>query len=266
MNKNARMWLIGIAVALIVILLIAGIRGMGKNGTPEPSPSLPSVSESPLSSDSTKAEAGRTSGDKAPDHQTAQNNGTMGTDPLNRYLTEQDSIMMTMKEQMIIRDRSGSAAIDFLKGMIPHHQAAIKMSESYLNHNGASEELKTLAKDIITAQKDEIKQMNDMIGEYEKNEPKDNANEDAYLEKYSEMFSDDSMSHHINPDGAENLDQAFAEGMMMHHQMAVDMSGDILEYTDQKEVRKLAEDIIELQEKEMKLMKKYIPEASATVQ
>lgn len=166
--------------------------------------------------------------------------------------------MMTMMEDMIIRERSGSAAIDFLKGMIPHHEAAVKMSESYLNHGGNSEELKTLAQDIITAQKEELKQMNRLIGEYEKDGSKDDANEDAYLEKYSEMFSDDSMSHHINPDGAETMDQAFAEGMIMHHQMAVDMARDILDYTEEKEVRELAENIIELQEKEIAQMEKLV--------
>ena len=43
--------------------------------------------------------------------------------------------------------------LDFLRGMIPHHEAAIKMSESYLNYQGKSDELKTIAQDIITAQK-----------------------------------------------------------------------------------------------------------------
>ena len=45
---------------------------------------------------------------------------------------------------------------------------------------------------------------------------------------------------------------------MMHHQMAVDMAKDILDYTDQKEVRELAQTIIELQEKEISQMEKLI--------
>ena len=81
-------------------------------------------------------------------------------DDLSRYLTEQDSIMMNMMEDMVIREKSGNASLDFLRGMIPHHEAAIKMSESYLNYQGKSDELKTIAQDIITAQKDELKQMN----------------------------------------------------------------------------------------------------------
>ena len=57
---------------------------------------------------------------------------------------------------MMIREKSGSADIDFLKGMIPHHEAAIKMSESYLNYGGEVSDLETLAQDIITAQKKEL--------------------------------------------------------------------------------------------------------------
>ena len=260
MSKQARMWLIGIIAALVIILLIAGIASNkkgGKSGT-EPSSLVQETSGSPLTAGSGNAESGKASKGNETDPGNSQGSVAEGTDALNRYLTEQASIMMTMKEEMLIRERSGSAAVDFLKGMIPHHEAAIKMSESYLNYGGASEELKTLAQNIIKTQKDELTQMKGMVSEYEKNGPKDDANEDAYLEKYSEMFSDDSMSQHINPDGAEHLDQAFAEGMMMHHQMAVDMAKDILDYTDQKEVRELAQTIIELQEKEISQMEKLI--------
>lgn len=256
MSKNARMWLIGIIAGLIVILLVAGALANNNNGTQETNPSS-SVQETSGSSAaaSSEPESGisiENGGEMS--HDSDHGHGAAAGDDLSRYLTEQDSIMMTMMEDMIIRERSGSAAVDFLKGMIPHHEAAIKMSESYLNYEGESEELKTLARDIIAAQKDEIKQMNEMITEYEKNGHKDDAAEDAYLEKYSEMFSDDSMSHHINPSDVDNIDQAFAEGMIMHHQMAVDMARDILDYTDQKEVRELAQNIIDLQEKEIAQM------------
>ena len=166
--------------------------------------------------------------------------------------------MMNMMEDMMIREKSGSADIDFLKGMIPHHEAAIKMSESYLNYGGGVSDLETLAQDIITAQKKELTEMNDLVKKYEKEGKKNQENEDAYLAKYSGMFSDDSMSHHINPSGVDNIDQAFAEGMIMHHQMAVDMARDILDYSEQEEVKKLAQDIIDVQEKEIEQMQKLI--------
>jgi uncharacterized protein (DUF305 family) len=46
--------------------------------------------------------------------------------------------------------------------------------------------------------------------------------------------------------------------MIMHHQMAVDMARDILDYSEQEEVKKLAQDIIDVQEKEIEQMQKLI--------
>lgn len=261
MNKNMRLWIIGICVALVIIIVAAAAAMNRKSGMPQESAT---TSESGVTEGSSTA-AGMDSTQESTamshshmDH--SSHTGQASGDNLSRYLTEQDSIMMKMMEDMMIREKSGSASIDFLKGMIPHHEAAIKMSESYLNYGGEGSELQTLAQDIITAQKKELTQMNDLVKQYEEEGKKDQEKEDAYLAKYSEMFSDDSMSHHINPDGVENIDQAFAEGMIMHHQMAVDMAKDILEYTDKKEIQDLAQEIIDTQEKEIEQMQKLIRE------
>lgn len=44
----------------------------------------------------------------------------------------------------------------------------------------------------------------------------------------------------------------------MHHQMAVDMARDILEYTDYEEIRTMAQNIIDVQEKEIAQMEKIL--------
>ena len=264
MNKNMRTWVIGICVALVIIVAVAAAFANSRSGSDDGQTSqsqTESTSASAASQTETETgsreQASSNSGNAA-DH--SGHNGHMNAsgDDLSRYLTEQDSIMMNMMEDMMIREKSGSADIDFLKGMIPHHEAAIKMSESYLNYGGEVSDLETLAQDIITAQKKELTEMNDLVKKYEKEGKKNQENEDAYLAKYSGMFSDDSMSHHINPSGVDNIDQAFAEGMIMHHQMAVDMARDILDYSEQEEVKKLAQDIIDVQEKEIEQMQKLI--------
>ncbi len=53
---------------------------------------------------------------------------------------------------------TGDADVDFLAGMIPHHQGAIDMAEVVLKY-GKDPKVKKLAEDIVAAQKKEIAMM-----------------------------------------------------------------------------------------------------------
>ena len=70
-------------------------------------------------------------------------------------------VMTQMHEDMMV-EPTGDADVDFVRGMIPHHQGAIDMAKIVLEH-GKDPEIRKLAEEVITAQEAEIAMMNQWL-------------------------------------------------------------------------------------------------------
>lgn len=82
---------------------------------------------------------------------------TMAAATDNKAVNGYKAAMQQMHEQMMIA-YTGDADVDFVRGMIPHHQGAIDMAKVELAY-GKDPELRRLAEDIVKAQETEIAAM-----------------------------------------------------------------------------------------------------------
>ena len=78
------------------------------------------------------------------------------------YQTANDKMHADMEIEF-----TGDADVDFMRGMIPHHQGAIDMAKVALEH-GKDPKVRKLAQDVITAQEGEIAMMQKWLADRSK--------------------------------------------------------------------------------------------------
>lgn len=165
--------------------------------------------------------------------------------------------MPMMNEEFV---QSGNVDKDFIANMIPHHQGAIDSAKSILEY-GSNEEVKAIARNIIKTQTKEIEDFNELLA----NEDFSNSNlsEKAYTEfvaKEKENMAEmmNKMIAVTRTRDKKTADYTFVLAMKYHHEGALEASKQILAYTKNPQIRKIAKNIIKDQAKEIKQFDKLI--------
>lgn len=139
----------------------------------------------------------------------------------------------------------------FIEQMIPHHESAIAMANLALQKT-KHDEVKTLANNIISSQTAEISTMKEWY--------KDWYGVDVPTVSASNMWGGSMMESETSRDelsAASDFDAAFLSQMIEHHQMAVMMANMLSISTSRSEMKKLANDIITAQNKEIGDMQQW---------
>ena len=174
----------------------------------------------------------------------------------SKYIENYESIMHVMQEEMNKAPKTGDPSLDFLYEMIPHHEAAVSMSENLLDY-GTNPEVRQLAMTITREQLLGIKQMKALLDQLKSNPQVDKNKERDYLKAYEAIYKK-MMDEMEKTEPTGNIDRDFLEEMIPHHEGAIAMAANILNYTSNKELQKIANQIIANQSKQVKQMKKLL--------
>ncbi len=145
----------------------------------------------------------------------------------------------------------------FIDMMVPHHESAVAMAE-LAQDRAEHAELRQMADDIIAAQASEIDQLKQWRAVWFHSSETPAMEEMPMLPGMSmppgHSMSGGTMDMTGEVEGlreAEPFDRLFIDAMMRHHQQAVEAAGIALQASEHDEIQQLAEDIIEVQTREI---------------
>ncbi len=149
------------------------------------------------------------------------------SDVTKEYLCCFYEILDTMIEEMTGAELTDSLSHNFIVQMIPHHRAAIEMSQNLLKYTTCLP-LQNIASNIIIEQTESIKNMQESLCRCEEFK---NTKQDICL--YNRRFKKITRKMFTEMEDActsNNINANFMHEMIPHHEGAIRMSENLLQY------------------------------------
>ncbi len=163
--------------------------------------------------------------------------------------------MSRMNDEMLIGMGYNDPDTAFAKSMLGHHRGTVDMAQIQLKY-GTDAEMRALAEDIIDNQQLKIDTMRRWLASHPdaaKPKPNTEAMQQAYADDIEDMYED--MEKGIT---ASVADIAFARSMLSLHVGAVDMALIQLKYGTDEEMRDLALQIIDAQQRRIQTTENWL--------
>lgn len=171
------------------------------------------------------------------------------------YLCRFREILEEMISGMTSAPLTDSLSHNFIVQMIPHHQAAIEMSQNILQY-GPCAPLREIAQNIITEQTKSIADMREALSTCEtmKNDCQDIC---RYRRRFQQIIQ--TMFREMGNAPADcNLNADFMREMIPHHMGAIRMSQNALSFPVCPELYPILQAIITSQEKGVREMRRLL--------
>lgn len=157
---------------------------------------------------------------------------------------------------------SSSSAVPFdqafIDAMVPHHRSAIEMAEGAKARGLTQPDLDKIAGDIITSQRDEIDQMLRWREQWFGSRHLGPIASEVLGVPESEQGMEHGGGDQIA--GAVDVDRAFAEMMIPHHEGAIAMAEAAQRNAEHEEIKTLASAIIAAQAREIGVLQPHAEE------
>jgi uncharacterized protein (DUF305 family) len=189
-----------------------------------------------------------TGGDSATNGHSGMNHGTAEHGASgNNYMKTMHDAMNHMMTQMQTMKPTGDADYDFAMMMKHHHEGAVEMARAEVA-GGTNAQMKQMAQQMIVDQQREIAAFDQFM---QGRQPKGNSNFGKQSMGMMTPMSSEKM------DG-KSLDAMFATMMIPHHEDGIKMSTAYLPEAKDANLKKIAQDIINTQRKEVDLLQQWL--------